>query len=108
MTETDFLDVSFNLEMDKFFPYKKPNDTPLYIYSESNHPPSMIKQQSSMTNKRISNLPCNENEFSKAKPLYESGLKSSGFNYSIIFEAPVENARRNTNREVTGSIRYIV
>ena len=36
--ETDFIDVSFNLKMDKFFPYRKPNNTPLYIYSESNLP----------------------------------------------------------------------
>ena len=39
--ETGFLDVSFNLEMDKFFPYRKPSNTPLYIHFESNHPPSI-------------------------------------------------------------------
>ena len=53
-----------------------------------------------MTNKRVSNLSCNENECNKAKPLYESALKSSGFNCSMKFEAPVENARRNRNRKV--------
>ena len=53
-----------------------------------------------MTNKRISNLSCNEHEFNKAKALYESALKNSGFNYSMKFEAPVENARRNRNRKV--------
>ena len=100
LIETDFLDVSFNLEMDKFFPYRKPSNTPLYIHSESNHPPSIIKQLRLMTNKRISNLSCNEHEFNKAKALYESALKNSGFNYSMKFEAPVENARRNRNRKV--------
>ena len=49
---------------------------------------------------RISNLSCNEHEFNKAKPLYESALKSSGFNYSMKFEAPVKNAKRNRNRKV--------
>ena len=39
--ETDFLDVSFNLEMGKFFPYREPNNTIFYIRSESNHPPSI-------------------------------------------------------------------
>ena len=67
LIETDFLDVSFNLEMEKFFPYRKPNNTPLYIHSESNHPPSITKQLPSMTSRRISNLSCNENEFNKAK-----------------------------------------
>ena len=42
----------------------------------------------------------NEHEFNKAKPLYKSALKSSGFNYSMKFEAPVENAKRNRNRKV--------
>ena len=106
LIETHFLDVSFNLEMDKYFLYTKPSNNPLYIHSESNHPPFIIKQLSSMTNKRISNLSCNEHEFNKAKPLYESALKSSGFNYSMKFEAPVENARRN--RKSYGSIRHTV
>ena len=48
----------------------------------------------------MTNLSCNENEFNKAKSFYESALKNSGFNYSMKFEAPVENARRNRNRKV--------
>ena len=86
--------------MEQFFRYRKLNNTLLYIHSESNHPPSIIKQLPSMTNKRISNLSYNEHEFSKAKPLYESALKSSGFNYSMKFEAPIESAKRNRNRKV--------
>ena len=53
-----------------------------------------------MINKHISNLSCNEYEFNKTKPLYESALKSSGFKYSMKFGAPVENARQNRNRKV--------
>ena len=53
-----------------------------------------------MPNRRILNLSCNENEFSKAKPLYESALKSSVFSYNMKFEAPVENTRRNRNKKV--------
>ena len=85
LIETDFLDVSFNLEIVKFFPYKKPKNIPLYIHSESNYPPSIINKLPSMTNRRNSNLSCNENEFNKAKPLYESALKSSEFNCSMKF-----------------------
>ena len=86
--------------MENFFPYRKPNNIPLYIHSESNHPPSITKQLPSMTNRRISNLSCNENEFNKAKPIYESALKNSGFNYIMKFKAPVENTRRKRNRKV--------
>ena len=31
LTETDFLDVTFNLAMGKFFPFRKRNSIPLYI-----------------------------------------------------------------------------
>ena len=36
LIETDFSDVSFNLNTGKYFPFKKLNNTPLYIYSKSN------------------------------------------------------------------------
>lgn len=71
-TETGFLDFSFNQEINNFFPYRKTNNTPLYIHSDSNHPPYLIKQLTSMTNRCISNISCNENEFNKAKTLYKS------------------------------------
>ena len=93
LTETDFLDVSFNLKMDKFSPYRNLNITPIYIYSESNHQPFITKQLPSMTNRHISNLSCNENEFNKAKPLYKSALKNRRFNYSMKFKATFENAK---------------
>ena len=40
LIKANYLDVSFNLEMEKYFPYRKPSNSPLYIHSESNHPPS--------------------------------------------------------------------
>ena len=64
------------------------------------HLPSIMKQLPWMTNRRISNLSCNENEFKKAKPRYESALKNSGFNYSMKFEATAKSARQNRNRKV--------
>ena len=71
LIETDFSDVSFNLNTGKYFPFKKPNNTPLYIHSKSNHPPSIIKQLPSMTNKRISSLSCDETD--KAKITVRNG-----------------------------------
>ena len=73
LIETDFLDVSFNLNTGKYFPFKKPNNAPLYIHSKSNHPPSVIKQLPSMTNKRISSLSCDKTEFNKAKITVRDG-----------------------------------
>ena len=38
----DFLDVSLNLSTESFYPYRKPNDWPMYIHRQSGHPPNMI------------------------------------------------------------------
>ena len=53
---TDFLDVTFDLRTDKYYPYRKDNNQLLYINKQSNHPPTIIKQISSMVNRRISDM----------------------------------------------------
>ena len=99
--ETDFLDVSFNIEIAKCFLYREPNNTPHHFHSESHHPPSTPEQLLSMTNWRIANLYCDENEFNKSKPLYISPLKNSlsEFNYGMKFEAPVENTKQTKTKQ---------
>ena len=40
----DFLDVSLNLSTESFYPNRKPNDRPMYVLRQSNHPPNIIKK----------------------------------------------------------------
>ena len=75
LTTTDFLDVTLDLCTGKYYPYRKPKDRPLDVNANSNHPPTILKQLSTMVNKRLSLLSINEDEFDKAKPLYENALK---------------------------------
>ena len=56
MKITDFLDINLELDNDKFYPYRKPNDTPLYVHRESNHPLNILKQLLKMTSEPLSNL----------------------------------------------------
>ena len=79
LTETDFVDVTFSLETSKFFPFKKPNNVPLYINVKANHRSTILKDLSKMINKRLSELSCNKGEFDKAKLLYEKSLQESGY-----------------------------
>ena len=58
LIETNFLDVSFNLVTGKYFPFRKANNTLLYINTFSNHPPTIIKQLPKVISKRISDLLC--------------------------------------------------
>ena len=83
-----------------YYPYRKPNDRPLYVNANSNHPPTILKQLPTMVNTRLSLLSINEDEFDKAKPLYENALKSSGFNKCLKFENTQTTRLRNRSREV--------
>ena len=39
LSVTDFFDVTLDLSRGKYYPYRKPNDKPLYINASSNHIP---------------------------------------------------------------------
>ena len=102
LIKTDFLDVTFNLATKKYFPFRKANNTPLYINAFFNNPPTIIKQLPKMVSKRISDLSCNKEEFDKIKSVYESALKDSIHFSSISYNnSNTRNARRNRNRKVT-------
>ena len=85
LTQTDFLDVTFDLPSGRFWPYRKPNSTPLYIDANSNHPQSIIKQLPTSICTRLSSISFNEEEFEKAKPLYQDALRASGHNSDIKY-----------------------
>ena len=40
----DFLDVTFDPDKNIYKPYRKPNNSPIYINKNSNHPPNILKQ----------------------------------------------------------------
>ena len=40
----NFLDVLFNLNNGTYLPYRKPENTSVYINKKSNHPPVVLKQ----------------------------------------------------------------
>ena len=82
---TDFLDVTFDLQSNKYYPYRKPNNEPLYIDAKSNHPPSIVKQLPQMVNQRISEISCNKEEFDKCKDTYNNALTKSGHTEKLSY-----------------------
>ena len=100
LTETDFLDVTFNLVTEKYLPYGKRISNLLYINAKSNHPPTIIKDLPKTINKRLSDLSCNEDEFKKAKPLYENALKESGYKAEMKYETSGNINNRNRRRKI--------
>ena len=76
----NFLDVQFNLNNGTYQPYRKPDNTPVYINKKSNHPPVVLKQLQKSIAKRISDISSDENIFCNSTPIYSEALKKSGFN----------------------------
>ena len=54
--KVQFLDVEFNINTREYKPFKKPNDWPIYVNKQSNHPPAVIKTLPENINTRISKL----------------------------------------------------
>ena len=71
----EYLDIKFNLNDRSYRPYRKPNDFPLYVHAQSNHPPPVLKTLPKNINARISLRSCNEKAFNEEKAIYQNALK---------------------------------
>ena len=98
--ETDFLDLTFNLVTGKFFPFRRPNNQPLYINAKSNHSPTMLRDLSNVINKRLSDLSCSEEEYEKAKPFYETALNKSRYKPAMTYTKTTTAHNRNSARNI--------
>ena len=97
----NFLDITFNLNNGSYKPYKKPNDQPMYINKNSNHPPNIIKKLPDSIGRRISNISSNRKIFEDSAQYYNDALKNSGHNDKIIYtEKEGRNNRRNRSRNI--------
>ena len=90
----DFLDVTFNLNDGTYKPYMKPNNRPLYVHKESNHPPGILKNIPLATNRRISSISSNEAIFNAVAPAYQEALRASGYDHKLKFEPIIENTHK--------------
>ena len=81
----NFLDVTFNLHKNTYEPYRKPDNQPVYINVNSNHPPTIIRELLKSIGKRLSELSCNKETFEKAIPPYTDALKKSGFKENLVY-----------------------
>ena len=79
LKKVEFLDVTLNLITVLYTPYKKSNDTLLYINTSSDHPPQIIKQLTNSINKRLCENSVNEQVFKTVKPVYEKALHKSRY-----------------------------
>ena len=98
LKQVDYLDATMNLTTDVYKPYRKPNDKPVYINKESNHPPSIIRELFKMVVKRLNNLSSNEQVFKEAIPPYQEALKKSGYTEILKFDASKKQPKKKQRK----------
>ena len=98
--ETDSLDVTFNLATGKFLHLRKRKNQSLYINAKSNYPPNNLRDLPSMIKNRLSDLSCNEEEYEKAKPSYETALNESGYKTTLTYNKTTNVNNRNRVRNI--------
>ena len=77
----------------------KPNDTPLYVDRNSNHPPCILKNIPHSVNNRLSKISANEEVFLQACPPFQAALRKSGYDYQLNFNPPSHNQTKSNKRK---------
>ena len=105
----DYLDITMDLRAGTYKPFMKPNNKPLYVHKQSNHPPNIIKNIPESINRRLSSISSNETIFNEAAPEYQQALKNSGYEYVLKYKSKPQannngetsNKKRNRKRNIS-------
>ena len=97
-----FLDVTLNLSTGKYQPYNKPDNEPLYIDVNFNHPPNIAKNFLDIILKRVNKPSFDEHVFNSTKDIYNNALENSVYRQNIKREKAIEGVK------LYGSIHHIV
>ena len=99
LTIVNALDVTLDLHNNRYHPYRKPNDTPTYIHTESNHPHHVSKQLPISINDRLNNISCDKKAFDDHKQPYEKALKDSGHKHHLTYKPQKQQKKTQRNRQ---------
>ena len=98
-TSINFLDINFCLNSESYQPNRKPNDEPLHINRNSNHPPTIISRLPQTISKRISSLSSNFELFSRAAPIYNAALENTGYTERVKYDSEINVSKPPRNRK---------
>ena len=92
--------MNFDLDKKIYKPYRKPNNSPIYIDKNSNHPPNILRQMSKSIAKRIWETSSGEEIFNKSIKIYSKALKESRFTDELkYFPNEVQELGNNNRRK---------
>ena len=95
----NFLDITLNLDKSKYSPYMKPNDKPIYVHNESNHPRCTLRQIPISINKRLSGISSSKSDFDAASKPYQDALDASKFKHKLSFNPSNDEHNKTRNRK---------
>ena len=78
----NYLDVTLNPNHGMYRSYHKPNDEIMYIHSESNHSPAIIKQLPTAIESRLRNISSSKEIFDESD---QDALTKSGFKHELTY-----------------------
>ena len=77
----DYLDITLDLRTGAFKPYSYPNNVPLYVHRQSNHPPSIFRNiPESINRKTLLHLVWQRIFRYRCAP-YQEALRKSGYDF---------------------------
>ena len=97
-TVTNFLDITLDLANNTYAPYRKPNDTPLYVHVDSNHPPNVIREIPKSIETRLNTIACNKQKFTESIHEYQHALDKSGHKHKLTY---IENKQTEQQKDTT-------
>jgi hypothetical protein len=98
---TEFLDVTLNLRLNTFHPFKKPNSKTTYVHRHSNHPPHVTRAIPKMVQHRLCRLSKNKAAFDNHSSEYLNALQLSGYKTNdLSFKTLDMKKRRSRKRKV--------
>ena len=97
--------MTLNLSTRSIYPFRKPNDRPIYIHKLSNHAPNIIQNLPASISRRLTVISSNKESFTNARPLYNNAPKASGFSeeteYIEEWKSAVRGKRKIRPRKFT-------
>ena len=99
MKIVDYLELTLSLLDGSYRPFRKPDDETNYVHTDSDHPPSILKQIPLSIEKRLSTISSSEAIFNESKDYYQEALKRSGHTHVLKYNPP-RQARRQRKKNV--------
>ena len=98
----NFLDVTLDLAKNEYKPFRKPGDKPVYVHSQCNHPPQVLRNIPAGIERRLVQISCNEEVFNTAVPDYQKELDRCGYKHKLTYNQPAGPPTQPTKRKRGG------